>query len=39
LLAPITADTIARLALDGVVDAAIRPFGIKRFGSLAAAAE
>jgi glycine oxidase len=39
LLAPITADTIARLALDGVVDAAIRPFGIERFGSLAAAAE
>jgi glycine oxidase len=39
LLAPITADTIARLALDGVVDAAIRPFGIERFGSLPAAAE
>ena len=39
LLAPITADTIARLALDGVVDAAIRPFGIERFGSLRAAAE
>jgi glycine oxidase len=39
LLAPITADTMARLALDGVVDAAIRPFGIERFGSLAAAAE
>jgi glycine oxidase len=39
LLAPITADTIARLALDGVVDEAIRPFGIERFGSLAAAAE
>jgi glycine oxidase len=39
LLAPITADTIARLALDGTVDAAIRPFGIERFGSLAAAAE
>ena len=39
LLAPITADTIARLALDGIVDAAIRPFGIERFGALAAAAE
>jgi len=39
LLAPITADTIARLALDGTVDPAIRPFGIERFGSLAAAAE
>jgi len=39
LLAPITADTIARLALEGVVDPAIRPFGIERFGSLAAAAE
>src|SRR5205823_7459456 len=39
LLAPITADTIARLALDGTVDAAIRPFGIERFGSVTAAAE
>jgi glycine oxidase len=39
LLAPITADTIARLALDDVVDAAIRPFGIERFGSFPAAAE
>jgi glycine oxidase len=39
LLAPITADTIARLALDGVADAAIRPFGIERFGALPAAAE
>ena len=39
LLAPVTADAIARLALDGIVDAAIRPFGIERFGSLAAAAE
>jgi glycine oxidase len=39
LLAPITADSIARLALDGVADAAIRPFGIERFGSLPAAAE
>jgi len=39
LLAPITADAIARLVLDGVVEAAIRPFGIERFGLLAAAAE
>jgi glycine oxidase len=39
LLAPITADAIARLALDGVADAAIRPFGIERFGALPAAAE
>jgi glycine oxidase len=39
LLAPITADTIARLALDGVAHAAIRPFGIERFGALPAAAE
>jgi glycine oxidase len=36
LLAPVTADTMARLVLDGVVDAAIRPFGIER---LARAAE
>jgi glycine oxidase len=39
LLAPITADAIARLILDGVVKAVIRPFGIERFGLLAAAAE
>jgi glycine oxidase len=39
LLAPITADAIARLILDGVVEAVIRPFGIERFGLLAAAAE
>jgi glycine oxidase len=39
LLAPITADAIARLALDGIVDAAVRPFGIERFGSFPAAAE
>jgi glycine oxidase len=37
LLAPITADTIARLVLDGVVDATIRPLGMERFmGPLAA---
>jgi len=39
LLTPITADAIARLVLDGVTEAAIRPFGIERFGSLPAAAE
>ncbi len=40
LLTPVTADTIARLVLDGVVDPAIRPFGIERFlPSRAAAAE
>ena len=39
LLAPITADAIARLVLDGAVEAVIRPFGIERFGLLAAAAE
>jgi glycine oxidase len=31
LLAPVTADAIARLALDGVVDPTIKPFGIERF--------
>jgi glycine oxidase len=39
LLAPITAHAIARLILNGVVEAVIRPFGIERFGLLAAAAE
>jgi glycine oxidase len=39
LLAPITADAIARLVLDSAVEAVIRPFGIERFGLLAAAAE
>ena len=39
LLTPVTADAIAQLVLDGVVDPAIRPFGIERFGSLRAAAE
>ncbi len=38
LLAPITADTVARFVLDGEVDPAIRPFGIERF-ALARAAE
>jgi glycine oxidase len=38
LLAPVTADAIARLVLDGVVDPAIRPFGIERFAPRPAAA-
>jgi glycine oxidase len=31
LLAPVTADAIARLVLDGVAEPLIRPFGIDRF--------
>ena len=31
LLAPVTADTMAKLILDDVVDPAIRPFGLERF--------
>ncbi len=31
LLAPVTADAMARLILDDVVDAAIKPFGLERF--------
>ncbi len=38
LLTPITADAIAKLVVEGVADAAIRPFGIDRF-ALARAAE
>jgi glycine oxidase len=37
LLAPITADTIARLVLDGDVDTMIRPLGMERFARVAAA--
>jgi glycine oxidase len=37
LLAPMTADTIARLVLDGTLDPAIRPFGIERFTPAKAA--
>jgi glycine oxidase len=37
LLAPVTADAIARLVLDGTVDPAIRPFGIERFTPAKAA--
>jgi len=39
LLTPVTADAIARLALDGIADPAIRPFGIERFSPTRAAAE
>jgi glycine oxidase len=38
LLAPVTADAIAKLVLNGTVDPAIRPFGIDRF-ALPKAAE
>ena len=31
LLAPVTADAMARLILDNVVEPAIRPFGLERF--------
>jgi glycine oxidase len=37
LLAPVTADTIATLVLDGAVDPAIRPFGVERFAPPRAA--
>jgi len=37
LLAPVTADTVARLVLDGVVEPAIRPFSIERFAPARAA--
>jgi glycine oxidase len=37
LLAPVTADAIARLVFDGTVDAAIRPFGVERFAPARAA--
>jgi glycine oxidase len=37
LLTPITADTIAKLVLDGADDPAIRPFGIERFAPPRAA--
>jgi glycine oxidase len=39
LLAPITADTIAHLVLDGIAEPAIRPFGLERFITTRAAAE
>jgi glycine oxidase len=37
LLAPVTADTIARLVLEGTLDPAIRPFGMERFTPAKAA--
>jgi glycine oxidase len=37
LLAPVTADTIAQLIVDGGIDPAIRPFGIERFTPAKAA--
>jgi glycine oxidase len=37
LLAPVTADAIARLVLDGDLDPAIRPFGLDRFARAQAA--
>ncbi len=37
LLAPVTADSIARLIIDGTLDPAIRPFGIERFTPAKAA--
>ena len=37
LLAPVTADAIARLVVDGTVDPAIRAFGIERFTPAKAA--
>ena len=37
LLAPVTAEHITRLVLDGVVDPAIRPFGMERFARAEAA--
>jgi glycine oxidase len=37
LLAPVTADHISRLVLDGAIDPAIRPFGMERFAPAQAA--
>jgi glycine oxidase len=37
LLAPVTADAISRLVIDGTLDPAIRPFGIERFTPAKAA--
>ena len=37
LLAPVTADAIAKLVLEDVLDSAIRPFGIERFAPARAA--
>ncbi len=37
LLAPVTADAIAKLVLEGTLDPAIRPFGVDRFAPAKAA--
>jgi glycine oxidase len=37
LLAPVTADAVSRLILDGVVEPAIKPFSVERFAALRAA--
>lgn len=37
LLTPVTAEHISRLVLDGVVDPAVRPFGMERFARAEAA--
>ena len=37
LLAPVTADSIARLVLEGALDPALRPFGFERFAPAEAA--
>jgi glycine oxidase len=37
LLAPVTADAMARLVLEGAVESAIRPFGFERFAPAQAA--
>jgi glycine oxidase len=38
LLAPVTADVMARLIVEGVLDPVIRPFGVERFAPARAAA-
>ena len=37
LLAPVTADAVAKLVLEGTLDPAIRPFGVERFAPAKAA--
>jgi glycine oxidase len=37
LLAPVTADSMARLVLEGALDSAIRSFGFERFAPAQAA--
>jgi glycine oxidase len=37
LLAPVTADAVARLVLDDIIEAAIKPFGLERFQPARAA--